>query len=505
MFFDPYALNRDSMRYAIQRHVIKHSDMNNYKDAQDFKEGIIKQVLLENTDGNHVNLDYETTIRGVNEQDQNERGSEGYFDVFEYWGEMAGDKLIEMGMDDVEETKSYNVECWTCAGHTIKLVVNPHTPQKIPYFIVPYQENTHTIYATGIAEDLFGVQDVLNSVTRATIDNAAFSHGPMCEFNVDMLKSGETPPDVLKPRQVVLREGGDPKDPMVRYYQPTENSGVLNNVYQMFSQIGEDATGISSSTEESLPSANSPNMAVSMSLSQKNILQRTVVANIDYNLIKPMIEMYYNFNMEWSDKEDIKASAHITANGVTSIIAKEMRSQQLMAFAQMTQNEMDAGLVDRKELLSEVVTSLDQDEEKLLLSERQTAENNQANTQAQQQAAQMEQQGVINQINAENEGEMKQEGVKGDIAMRKQKLIENSKMAQLLAKEQGQIDANEFELFKQFQLMQQGQVNDERNMALGQANNERSAMQGQQNSERSAQQNQTFTEKNNAQSNPNKS
>lgn len=478
IFFDPYATVKNNM---IERHVVLHSTLKGYKESQGFKEDIIDEIIRNNPDGNHIDLDYETTIRGINDQDQNTQSATGYFDVLEAWVDLPGSKLIEYGYTDgIEETQSYSVNCWVCGNMTIKLIMNPHTPQKVPYFVVPYEENTSTINGTGVSENLFGVQEVINSVTRATIDNAAFSHGPITEVNVDLLKSGTTPPKAIKPRSVHLREGGDPKEPLLRFYQPTENSGVLHNVYNMFSQIGEDVTGIASSTEESLPAANSPNMGISMTLSQKNILQRTVVGNIDKYLYKPLIEMYYNFNMKWNDRNDLKTPAKVTANGVTSIIAKEMRTQQLHAFAALTNNPEDKAIVKRKKVLEKLATSLDHDGEELIYSENESKELQQANGQAQQQAAQAEQQSIIGQIEAENAGEMEQERLKGTLAMKKQRLVEQSKMMQILAKEQGDITAQEMDYVRQVRMMDQQQNNSNQTAILNNNMAQQQPQQGQQ-------------------------
>jgi len=504
IFFDPYALSRGRMLYIIERHVLRRSDLLAFKSSQDFKEDKISELIKNNPDGNHIDLDYETAIRGINEQDQNSRGSEGYYDVFEYWGEVGGDKLINYGATVlngivIEETQSYSCQCWVCAGVTFKLIVNPHQPEVLPYLPVPYQENTHTIYGTGIPEELFGVQEVLNSVTRATIDNAAFAHAPITEINTDMLVSGQEAPDVLKARQIFLREGGDPKEPMVRFYQPTENSQVLYNVYDMFNKIGEDATGISGSSEESLPASNTGQGSVSMTLTQKNILQRTVVSNIDMHLIKPLVEMYYNFNMRFNEKQEIKSAAHVKANGVVSILAKEMQAQQLMAFAQLTASPEDRALVNRKGVLGELATSLDQDPEKIIYTDSQAQENTKANSDAQMQSAKMEQEGVIAQIDAENRGELEQDRLKGEndlrkqqavdqANMRKQQLIERSKMQQLAAKEDIDISEREWELIKELQVMRQQQSDSMRNSAQNARISDNSAILGNKLAMRQAQQ-----------------
>ena len=479
IFFDPYAKSKEESNGVIQRRVTKRSDLKSLKKAQGFDEAAIDLIITQNPEGNHIDLDYETTIRAVNDQDQNVQKNDNYFDVYEAWVELPGDKMIEYGYnkEKIEPTQAYMVNCWVCANITIKLIMNPHSPQKIPYFIVPYEENTSTINGTGISEDLFGVQEVLNSVTRAAVDNGAFSHAPITEVNVDLLKSGETPPSVLRPRGIYLREGGDPKEPMMRFHNIPENSGVLYNLFELFSKIGEDATGIASSTEESMPSANTANLGISMALSQKNILQRSVVGNIDMYLYQPMIEMFYNFNMQWNARNDIKHPAKVTANGVTSIIAKEMRSQQLMAFAELTNNPEDRTLVDRKEVLEGLATSLDQNGEKLIYSDIDADERKKDQGESIAQAAQAEQQGVIGQINAENQGELEQIRVKGTIDRKKQELVNFNKLQAIALKEEADITKQEMDLIKQMRTMAQQQQNTERNTMQQQNNTERSAMQ----------------------------
>ena len=453
LFFDPYATDVGSSLGVIERHVLTRSQLLKYKNMDGFKAEKIDEIIRYNPSGNHIDLDYETTLRALNEQDQNVTSAAGYYDVLEGWVDIDGDKLITYGMgsEGIEPHESYKVNVWVCAGITFKIILNPFEPARHPYFIVPYEHSPHTIYGTGVAENLFGVQDVINSVTRAAIDNAAFSNAPMCEINVDMLKSGEAPPQVVKPRHLFLREGGDPKEPMVRFYQPTENSVVLYQLMELFNKIGEDVTGVAGSTEESMPAANLANAGVSMSLTQKNILQRTVIANLDQYLFKPLIKMMYDFNMKWSEKEDIKVPAKVTANGVTSIIAKEMRSQQLLMFAQLTGTPEDRNIVDRKELLGELATALDQDEEKLLYSDEQQAENNKAQAEAAMQAAKAEQESIVGQIDAENRGELQQEALKAEAAIRKQEMVNRAKLMEIAAKQKMELTKEELKFIQSIQ------------------------------------------------------
>jgi hypothetical protein len=70
--------------------------------------------------------------------------------------------------------------------------------------------------------------------------------------------------------------------------------------------------------------------------------------------------------MRWNIKENIKGDMKIVARGSTSLLAKEVQSQRLIQFAQMTTNEVDLPLTDRRAVLSEVAKSLDLDPDKFM-------------------------------------------------------------------------------------------------------------------------------------------
>jgi hypothetical protein len=74
----------------------------------------------------------------------------------------------------------------------------------------------------------------------------------------------------------------------------------------------------------------------------------------------------YHWNMRWCVDESIKGDMNIVAAGSTALIAKEVRSQRLIQFMQMTANPVDIRLTERRELIKEVAKSLDLDPDKMV-------------------------------------------------------------------------------------------------------------------------------------------
>jgi len=103
-----------------------------------------------------------------------------------------------------------------------------------------------------------------------------------------------------------------------------------------------------------------------MLMGQANGNLKSVVSNLDTFAIVPIIQGLFDWNMEWNDDESIKGDMKVQACGITALLAKEIQSQRLIQFAQITANPVDMQIVDRAELIREVAKSLDLDIDKLI-------------------------------------------------------------------------------------------------------------------------------------------
>jgi len=108
-----------------------------------------------------------------------------------------------------------------------------------------------------------------------------------------------------------------------------------------------------------------------MLFSAANTVLKSVVKNIDDFLTSPLLTSYYNFIMQFGYDDSVKGDMQVYARGSSALIAKEIRSQRLMQFLQMTTNQVDMNLVDRRELLSQIAGSLDLEADKVLIDDQQ--------------------------------------------------------------------------------------------------------------------------------------
>ena len=94
---------------------------------------------------------------------------------------------------------------------------------------------------------------------------------------------------------------------------------------------------------------------------------KTVIKNIDDYLLKPLGQSLFYWNMQFNDDAPhIKGDLEIKAQGTSSLMQKEVRSQRLMTFMQTASNPALAPFVRWHTCLTEIAKSLDIDPDQLI-------------------------------------------------------------------------------------------------------------------------------------------
>ena len=372
LYPDPHATSVDDMRDIFRRHIISRAEFNALKDYPGFNVDLINECIEMNPEGNHDEAQHEIDRRNIANVNDSNTNTEK-FEVLEFWGSLNGHDLedagVEFGEDD-DLSMEYDANIWMISGKVIKAQLNPLPGGVIPYFIFPYEKNPHAFWGTGVPRMMRDSQATMNAATRIYLDNVALSSGPMVEVNTDIMASGEDPTE-LYPWRVFLREGGDGNQPMVRFYQPQSNSPALVSVIELFRRFADETTALPSYTHgQTQSSLNRTATGISILMSNANIVLKSVIKNIDDFLTKPMIRSLYDWNMTWNENENVKSDMRIVAKGSTALIQKEVQSQRLLQFLSLINNPLDAQMVDREKLLTDIAKSLDIDPDEVIKTQK---------------------------------------------------------------------------------------------------------------------------------------
>lgn len=353
--------------YLFERHKMSRADLLELIGIKGYKEKEIRSVLEEHSDS--LSESSGDWIQGDTEradlEDKDVSKSE-LIEALEFWGSVSGKLLKEWGVkQEIDESLEYQVNAWLIGSHVIRAVLNPDPLGRRPYSMASYEVVPGSFWGRAIPELMEDVQGVCNATARALVNNMGIASGPQVEVNVDRVPQGEDITDIF-PWKIWqtsndLVGGGSPA---VRFNQPSPIIEPLLGVYEKFSRLADDYTGIPAYTygNASVGGAGRTASGLSMLMSSASKGIKQVVSNLDKGLIQPTIERLYNHNMRYAEDQAVKGDASILARGAISLIQKEQLMVRRNEFLQSTANPLDAQIVGqegRAAILREVAKTLD--------------------------------------------------------------------------------------------------------------------------------------------------
>lgn len=357
---DPDADSMDDSEYCFHRHKMSRSKLRKLKNRPFFRENVIQEVLDEGE--NYTEEWWETVLADSNTNAPNDR-----FEVLEFWGYMDTKMVEDHGVripSKLKSSEQLSVNVWLCGGRVIRLVLNPFKPAYLPYYVVPYEVNPSSFFGIGIAENMDDTQTLMNGFMRMSVDNAALSGNLLIEVDEGNLVPGQD----LKvyPGKVFRRQAGAPGQAIFG----TEFPNVSSQNMQMFDKarvLADESTGFPSFAhgQTGVTGVGRTAAGISMLMGAANGAVRTVIKNIDDYLLAPIGKGLFHFNMQFDYDPEIKGDLEVKAQGTTSLMANEVRSQRLMQFLGLVQNPALAPFAKTDYILREIAYSMELDPDKV--------------------------------------------------------------------------------------------------------------------------------------------
>lgn len=363
----------------IERHKLSRADLQAMIGVEGYSEGAIRAVLETYGKGG---------LRDWIYVDMNKAAAEGkstmgvqqnpskLIDALQFWGSVQGQLLLDWGMsaDEIPDPLAeYPVEAWIIADWVIKAVINPDPLGRRPYYKASYEEVPGAYWGNSVADLCRDAQDVCNATARALVNNMSIASGPQVVYNIDRLPQGENITQMYPWK--VWQVTSDPLNgsaPPMQFFQPSSLSQELMAVFEKFSILADEYTGIPRYMTGDSPAGGAGRTASGMSMLMSNAGKaiKQVVANIDGNVISPVVERLYYYNMRYGTDPDLKGDINIVARGAVSLIVKEQAQVRQNQFLQIALTSPFAqqiiGVEGVAELLRQGAKTLDMNPDRIV-------------------------------------------------------------------------------------------------------------------------------------------
>ncbi len=347
----------DGCRYAYERHLMTKTDMIKLAERKSFNTTAVLNHVKANPNG-HLRLRYyDTELRIIGERQATNVNNTCQYEVLERWGWLEAEYLVQAGIKIPEDRLSemFFTNIWLLPnGEVIKAVIQPIDGVTWPYHFYYFDKDETNIFGEGLAAIMRDDQTMLNASVRMILDNAALTAGPQFEANMSLMAKGERA-DEMAPFKIWPRSGTgeDARAPALRVLQIPNAIADLSNIASMFEQNADETTAIPRYVTGDNPTAGAAGTmgGLSMLMGNVSVVLKDQLVSYDEGVTKSFIQALYRWNMKFNPDPEIKGDFDVRPCAVATLMAKEVRAQQLDAFAEQVNNPLDAPFIKRYNLL----------------------------------------------------------------------------------------------------------------------------------------------------------
>jgi hypothetical protein len=200
------------------------------------------------------------------------------------------------------------------------------------YSVFCIEKAESSIFGYGVPTIMSDSQDALNSAWRAALDNAAYSVGPQVILSKDEIEpaDGEW---VFRAKKIWNRiKAAVPHAPApIEFFNVPNNVEAISGILTVAQVFIDMETGIPQ-PQQGEQGTHTTQTVGGMAILQNaaNIVFRRTVKNYDDGIIAPLMRRFFDWNMQFNPKAEIKGDMQIDARGTSVLLLKEIQATNLM-------------------------------------------------------------------------------------------------------------------------------------------------------------------------------
>lgn len=342
----PWAKNVQDA-FLFERHRLSRGELSALIGVDGYSEDAIRAVLDSHGSGGlreWLAIDVQkhhaegrTTVMAM--------GGDDLIDALQYWGFVSGKMLREWGMKEItDDAKEYPVEVWHIGEYVIKAVINPDPLARRPYYADGYSRIPGAFWNNSLYDLIEDCQSMCNSAARALANNMGLSSGPQVGVNVDRIAPGEDVTELFPWK--IWQFNNDPMGSSaapLSFFQPSSNATELLGVYDKFSVMADEYSGIPRymTGTEGTPGAGRTASGLSMMVGNASKVIKSLVSSLDLHVTDPVLRRLFDWKMQYDPKFNFRGDLNIVPRGALSLQVKDAANQARMQFMQMTANPID--------------------------------------------------------------------------------------------------------------------------------------------------------------------
>ena len=333
-FPDMAASELDEAEFIFERRYMTRKQVRDLVKRKGFMPERVRKVLMMQGRETQHHSDQVNILRQLNGLGASV--SDNRFEVWEYHGPIPKEALISAGakVSEDDPLEEYDGIVWFCGSVTLKVMLNPMPAEQWPYSIWCWEPDDTCIFGFGVPHIGRSAQRIINTSWRMMLDNASVSTGPQIGINKRWVEPQDGSWDIKPWKIWQVKEAGRSVSDAISTFEFNNHQGELSNIYSLARTFLDEETGLPMLAQGQQGTASPTMGGMSMLMNSANTVRRRQVKDFDDNITVPLIERFYDWNMQFNPKPEIKGDMCVKALGSSSLLVKETQAQNLMLVAQ---------------------------------------------------------------------------------------------------------------------------------------------------------------------------
>ena len=296
-----------------------------------------------------------------------------HYIVWEYWGSFDPKDLIAAGVVLPDLNQLTNIEgCVIMVNKTvIKAFINPLESGELPYDVFQWEKVDGSLWGYGVPYLMRTPARVLNAAWRQTMDNAGLAVGPQIVVKPSMIQPADKQWDITG-RKIwwCLDDSVDVREAF-QVFEFNMHIPDLQALIELAMKFADEETSAPMLAQGEKGNAPDTVGGMTILMNSSNVVLRRLVKQFDDSITRPHITRYYEWNMLFNPKEEIKGDFSVDARGSTALLVKDTQTQALLQLGQFMGNPTISLMVNWDEWFKETLKANHIDSSKILKSDDQ--------------------------------------------------------------------------------------------------------------------------------------
>lgn len=337
----------------------------------------LRKVIIEDTEGIHAATDNLDQVRDISGAPNVERT--GMYDVWEYHGPVDREDLIAAGLeeDEIEDDPLISPQAIIvfCNKHILKASLNPLETEEMPYSVFCWEEDESSVFGYGVSYRMRSPQKVINAAWRMLMDNAAISVGPQVVMDKESVEPADGKWEITGRKLWYKTEQAQSVRDGFGLFEISSHQPELTDIFMRARQLADEETNLPVIAQgEQTENITQTARGMSMLMQSANTVLRRAVRSYDDNVTDPLITRFYDWNMQNSEKEEIKGDFSVKARGSAELAERALMEQGIQDLVAIASSPAFAQMTDMREMYRRICKAKKVDPDGLIKPESEMQE-----------------------------------------------------------------------------------------------------------------------------------